>query len=79
MKEFIKKNVIGVALGTFLSIQVVPSASLAVYQTLMTPFTNFDLIEGLEARIAAQDRHILHLTREIDRLHDRLINAEKNP
>lgn len=76
MKDFIKKNVIGVALGTFLSIQVVPSATLVVYQTLMTPFSNSDLIEEMDARIQAQDRHILHLTREIDRLHDRLLNAE---
>ena len=76
MKEFITKNVIGVALGTFLSIQVVPSASLAVYQSLMTPFDNAETIEGLEARIQAQDRHIQHLHREIQRLHDRLLGAE---
>ena len=76
MKEFITKNVIGVALGTFLSIQVVPSASLAVYQALMTPFTNADTIEGLEDRIRAQDRHIQHLNREIQRLHDRILGAE---
>lgn len=76
MKDFIKKNVIGVALGTFLSIQVVPTTALAVYQTLMTPFSNYELIEGLDSRIQAQDRHIRHLTREIDRLHDRLLNAE---
>ena len=70
MRDFFLKNVIGVAIGTFLSIQVVPSASLAVYQTLMTPFTNYDLIEDLEGRISAQDAHIRHLTREIDRLYD---------
>lgn len=76
MREFITKNVIGVALGTFLSIQVVPSATLAVYQTLMTPFTNADTIERLEARIRAQEKHIQHLNREIQRLHDRLLGAE---
>ena len=69
MKDFFLKNVIGVAIGTFLSIQVVPSASLADYQTLMTPFTNYDLIEDLEDRISAQDAHIRHLMREIDRLY----------
>ena len=69
MKDFFLKNVIGVAIGTFLSIQVVPTATLAVYQTLMTPWEN-------EAEIERLDRQVEFLNRQVQQLHDRLLNAE---
>ena len=69
MKEFFLKNVIGVAIGTFLSIQVVPTASLAVYQTLMTPWSN-------QAEIERLDRQVEFLNQQVRQLHDRLLNAE---
>lgn len=69
MKQFFLKNVLGVAIGTFLSIQVVPTATLAVYQTLMTPWRN-------QAEIERLDRQVEFLNRQVQQLHDRLLNAE---
>ncbi len=76
MKEFITKNIIGVAIGTFLSIQVIPSVTLSAYQTMMTPWRNTEEIERLEDRITAQDRIIRGQSNQIMMLHDRLLSTE---
>ena len=76
MKEFITKNIIGVAIGTFLSIQVIPSVTLSVYQTMMTPWRNTEEIERLEDRITSQDRIIRGQSDQIRMLHERLLSTE---
>ena len=76
MKEFITKNIIGVAIGTFLSIQVIPSVTLSAYQTMMTPWRNTEEIERLEDRITAQDRMLREQSTKIMMLHDRLLSTE---
>ncbi|QIN96860.1 hypothetical protein [Synechococcus phage S-N03] len=63
------KGFLAVAFGTFLSLQVAPTVSLAVYQNLMTPWANSEDIERLQRQVIILQHQVEvleHLLRAAD-------------
>ena len=52
------KGILGIALGTFLSLQIAPTVSLAVYTNLMTPWANAERITDLEKQVFDLERRL---------------------
>ena len=59
------KGFFGVIIGTFLSLQIAPTVSLALYTNLMTPWDNADRITELEQKNREYELRIRQLERQL--------------
>ena len=60
------KGFLGIIIGTFLSLQIAPTVSLAIYSNLMTPWKNQDRIIELENKIWRLELRLNELKRNTD-------------
>lgn len=59
------KGFLGIVLGTFLSLQIAPTVSLAIYTNLMTPWRNAERITELEQKNREYEIRIRRLESEL--------------